>query len=86
MPPLQIPGLQGAGLTPREAEIVHLILGQLTNLAISLHLGCSVKTVEAHISSIFRKTHTTSRLDLVVKVMSAQKAGDGGAGAAPASD
>ena len=67
----EIPGLQGSGLTPREREVVHLILGQSSNTAISLTLGCSVKTVEFHVSNILRKTHTSSRLDLVVKVMGA---------------
>ena len=86
MPPAKLLGLEGAGLTPRETEVVHLILGQLTNLAISLQLACSVKNVEAHISHIFRKTHTNSRLELVMKIMSAQKEGGGGGGAAPASE
>ncbi|HWP08946.1 MAG TPA: helix-turn-helix transcriptional regulator [Polyangiaceae bacterium] len=83
MPPNEIPGLEGARLTPRETEVIHLILARHTNLAISLHLACSVKNVEAHISSIFRKTHTNSRLDLVMKIMSAAREASGGGGTAP---
>jgi DNA-binding CsgD family transcriptional regulator len=87
---MKIPGLEGADLTPRETEVVHLILAQLTNLAISVQLGCSVKNVEAHISNIFRKTHATSRLELVMTIMRAERAGgsegrEGGGGAAPES-
>lgn len=67
----EIPGLQGSGLTPRESEVVQLILNQSSNLAISLELNCSVKTVEFHVSNIFRKTHTSSRLELVMKIMRA---------------
>lgn len=74
----EIPGLQGSALTPRESEIVRLILNQSSNLAISLTLHCSVKTVEFHVSNIFRKTHTGSRLELVMKIMGAANATDHG--------
>jgi len=73
-----IPGLQGCGLIPREREVVHLILGQSSNTAISLTLKCSVKTVEFHVSNILRKTHTSSRLDLVVKILGPANAAGGG--------
>ena len=65
--------LVSSDLTARENEIVRLILNQLSNVAISLQLGCSVKTVEFHITNIFRKTRTSSRLELVMKLMAAGK-------------
>jgi len=86
MPPRDIPGLEGAGLTPREVQVVHPILAQLSNLAISLQLDCSVKNVEAHVTNIFRKTHTTTRVELVMKIMSAMKEGGGKGGATPTSE
>ena len=63
-------------LTPREREIVRLILNGSSNLAMSLVLGCSVKTVEFHVTNIFRKTRTSSRAELLVMLMSGAKNGE----------
>jgi DNA-binding CsgD family transcriptional regulator len=86
MPPPKIPGLEGACLTPRESDVVHLILAQLSNVAISLHLDCSVKNVEAHVTNILRKTQTSTRLDLVMKIMRASQARGGDGGTTPMSE
>lgn len=83
MPPPHIPGLEGIDLTPREVEIIHLLLEQLSNLAIALKLECGVKNVEAHISNVFRKTHTSSRIELVMKIMNAKRETEGGAPTPP---
>lgn len=47
-----------APLTPRQAQVGELVAGGMTNTQIARHLGISVRTTDAHVSSIF------SRLDL----------------------
>ena len=47
-------------LTPREAEIVRLMLDELSNKEIADKLFISERTVEAHRRNIYRKTSTTS--------------------------
>jgi DNA-binding CsgD family transcriptional regulator len=45
-----------AELTPREAQIVDLLRGGLTQRAIAKRLGISRRTVEAHVAHIRAKT------------------------------
>jgi DNA-binding CsgD family transcriptional regulator len=56
-------------LTAREKQVLALVTALASNRAIATTLGCSVKTVEFHVSNILRKTNTTSRLELVVKLL-----------------
>ena len=60
--------LREFGITPREKEIIELIASSLTNNEIAEKLFISVKTVENHISSIFRKTSVRSRMQLLEKI------------------
>lgn len=53
-------------LTPKEIEVVHLILEGLTNDAIGNALEITTRTVKAHISSIFQKLHINDRISLVL--------------------
>jgi len=53
-------------LTPKEQELLYSILDGLTNDAIAHKLGITVRTVKAHISSIFSKLHVNDRLALVL--------------------
>ncbi len=53
-------------LTDKEQEITLLILEALSNDAISRRLGITIRTVKAHISSIFGKLHVNDRLALVI--------------------
>ena len=53
-------------LTEKEKEVVYLILEGLTNLAIASKLNITVRTVKAHISSIFSKLHINDRISLVL--------------------
>ncbi len=53
-------------LTPKEMEVVYYILDGLTNDAISTKLGITVRTVKAHVSSIFCKLHVRDRISLVL--------------------
>mgnify|MGYP002640375742 CR=1 FL=1 len=53
-------------LSPKEIEVVYYILDGLTNDAISLKLDITVRTVKAHVSSIFSKLHVSDRISLVL--------------------
>lgn len=50
-----------AGLTSREAEVLRLIAGGLSNKDIATTLHLSVKTVSRHLSNIFTKIGVSSR-------------------------
>ncbi len=56
-------------LTQKEQEIVKYILDGLTNEAISNKMGISIRTVKAHISSIFSKLHVNDRLSLALLLL-----------------
>lgn len=53
-------------LTEKEKDVIMLILDGLTNNAISNELNITVRTVKAHISSIFQKMHVNDRISLVL--------------------
>lgn len=59
-------------LSDREEEVALLVSKGKSNLEIAAELNISERTVKAHISSIFRKTKTESRLQLAlyIKTMS----------------
>lgn len=53
-------------LTPRELEVLHLVVDGKTNAEIGLNLGISEKTVEKHLEAIFRKMGVVSRVEAAV--------------------
>lgn len=53
-------------LSPKEQEIVYLILDGLTNDAIANTINITTRTVKAHVTSIFSKLHVNDRLALVL--------------------
>jgi len=53
-------------LTAKEKEVLLCILDGLTNNAIAIKLVITVRTVKAHISSIFSKLHVNDRIGLVL--------------------
>jgi len=53
------------GLTPRELEVVHLIVEGMTNKEMASHLGLSVKTIEAHRTSMMKKLDLHSVAELI---------------------
>ena len=57
--------LSGYSLTPREKEIVALILTGETNAVIARNLFISESTVKKHINNVFRKLGITSRWELL---------------------
>lgn len=54
------------GLTPREVEIVDAIAAGDSNRDIAARLGISLQTVKHHLTSIFDKTGTSTRLELAL--------------------
>jgi DNA-binding NarL/FixJ family response regulator len=52
-------------LTPREKEVIELISRGLSNIEIGEKMHLSPRTVEKYVSSLFRKTETNNRTELV---------------------
>ena len=51
-----------AGLSPREAEVLKLVAGGLSNAQIAKELYISPRTVERHLNSIYHKADVSSRV------------------------
>jgi DNA-binding CsgD family transcriptional regulator len=64
-PPVRSAGLGAAGLTARELQITGLVGARKSNKAIARELGISARTVDTHLSNIFRKLEVGSRGELV---------------------
>jgi len=58
-PPIADEG--GPQLTPREREVLDLLVQGLTNQAIADELVVSIKTVKTHVSNILQKLHLSNR-------------------------
>jgi two-component system nitrate/nitrite response regulator NarL len=54
------------GITPREREVVGLIVAGYTNKDLALKLGISEQTVKHHLTNIFDKLGVSNRLELVL--------------------
>jgi len=52
-------------LSPRQLDILHLLSKGLDNRAIAAQLGISVKTVETHLTRLYRQLNVQSRLEAV---------------------
>lgn len=59
-------------LTFTERKVVLLLVRGLSNSAIACDLNRSVKTVEAHITAILKKTDSSNRIVLIIKALSLQ--------------
>ena len=57
-------------LTPREIEVVRLILQEMTTSDIASTLNISERTVETHRKNVYRKTGVKNVVGLVKTVMS----------------
>ena len=53
-------------LSPRETEVVGLVVEGLSNAAAATRLGLSVRTVQSHVANALDKTGTRSRVQLAV--------------------
>lgn len=64
-------GLKGAtkhwSLTQRETQVLESVLRGLSNKEIAAHVGCSVRTVELHVTSLLVKSGTDSRTSLAAR-------------------
>ncbi len=60
-------------LTPRELQVMHLVVEGLANKQVAARLGISEKTVEAHRSHIMKKVRADGLAQLVKIAMSARK-------------
>jgi NarL family two-component system response regulator LiaR len=59
----------GHDLTPREREVLGLMVRGLSNSAIAEHLFVSLSTAKAHVSSILTKLNATSRTEAVAQAV-----------------
>lgn len=67
LPPLDAaPRGATESLTPRELEIIHLLGTGLGNKEIASRLGVAVTTVRTHLSSVYDKLGSTSRVELAL--------------------
>ena len=70
-PPPPAPGtsdLASLGLTPRQAEVLPLLLAGKSNKQICRELGMAEGTVKSHIAAIFRALGVTTRVQAVLAV------------------
>jgi DNA-binding CsgD family transcriptional regulator len=56
------------GITKRETEIIGLLLGSKSRREIQKDLNISIKTVENHISNIYKKMAVTNRVNLIKQI------------------
>lgn len=56
----------GDDLSPRELDVLRLVVDGKTNAEIGSVLGISAKTVEKHLDSIYRKMNVVSRVEAAV--------------------
>lgn len=57
------------GLTPRQHEILNLMVGGKTTVAVAKHLQLSPHTVHGYVKEIYKKLNVHSRAELVGKVL-----------------
>jgi len=62
--PASSPGVR-LELTPREQEVLELLVAGLSNAQIGDRLHLSARTIEKHVSSLFQKTSVHNRAELV---------------------
>lgn len=52
-------------LTPRQRDVLELVAEGFSNKTIAVRLGCTERTVESHLTTIYEKSGVTSRTALV---------------------
>lgn len=75
-------GLAGLGLTPRQCEVLLLLLRGLPNKLIARELGLSVDTVKDHVAAVLRTLGVATRTQAVLMVSRLTQQGQQGAGPA----
>ncbi len=76
-PHQQVPSMEQLGLTPRQAEVLGLLLQGLPNKLIARELNLSVETVKDHVAAVLRALNVSSRTQAVLAV-SQMTQGQGG--------
>jgi DNA-binding NarL/FixJ family response regulator len=76
-PHQKVPKLEDVGLTPRQAEVLSLLLQGLPNKLIARQLNLSVETVKDHVAAVLRALGVSSRTQAVLAV-SQMTQGQGG--------
>lgn len=76
-PHQKVPSMADIGLTPRQAEVLSLLLQGLPNKLIARHLNLSVETVKDHVAAVLRALNVSSRTQAVLAV-SQMTQGQGG--------
>jgi len=61
-------GLESLGLTPRQNEVLSLLLQGKPNKLIARELGVSVDTVKDHVAAVLRALHVATRTQAVLAV------------------
>ena len=82
-PHQKLPSMQDLGLTPRQSEVLSLLLQGLPNKLIARQLNLSVETVKDHVAAVLRALGVSSRTQAVLAV-SQMTQGQGGFPARPA--
>ncbi len=67
-PHQKLPTLDELGLTPRQAEVLGLLLQGLPNKLIARQLNLSVETVKDHVAAVLRALNVSSRTQAVLAV------------------
>ena len=62
------PSIDDIGLTPRQAEVLSLLLQGLPNKLIARQLNLSVETVKDHVAAVLRALNVSSRTQAVLAV------------------
>ncbi|MDQ5926929.1 MAG: hypothetical protein QG554_1872, partial [Pseudomonadota bacterium] len=63
-----MPSLHQLGLTPRQTDVLHLLLKGQPNKLIARELGLSVETVKDHVAAVLRSLGVSSRTQAVIAV------------------
>ena len=73
----RVPSITDLGLTPRQGEVLALLLQGLPNKLIARQLSLSVETVKDHVAAVLRSLNVSSRTQAVLAV-SQMTQGQGG--------
>jgi DNA-binding NarL/FixJ family response regulator len=71
--------VESLGLTPRQSDVLALLLQGLPNKLIARELSVSVETVKDHVAAVLRALNVSSRTQAVLAVSQMSQMGAGGA-------
>lgn len=69
-------GEKRSTLTPRELEVIDLLIEGHSNASVAAQLDVEFETVKSHVSHIMDKLRCRSRLDIAVTVLRARHAAE----------